>query len=100
MEAGAPVAQKTKFQVGRLDPILLKRRIIGCGIPSHLLTRGWFAAQIRMINRPVPGEQLENQEINTVKLHHNNLILGLGFHHILLLIGPWAGTVISRYQIY
>ena len=44
---------------------MLKRRIIACAyslVPSHLLAGGVACSQICMINSPVPGEHLENNQ--------------------------------------
>ena len=51
-------------------------------IPNHLWARGWLAAHICMISRPVPGEDLENNQHS----HTTNLILGLVFFIRLLIV--------------
>ena len=76
---------------------MLKRRIIGYRIPSHLLAGGWFAAQICMISRPVPGEDLENNQ-STQSHHNHNLILGLVFIRILA-EDIWKTLNPSRYPL-
>ena len=35
---------------------------IDAGIPNYLLVEGWLVAQICMINSPVPGDHLENNQ--------------------------------------
>ena len=56
-------------------------------IPSHLLAGGWFAAKICIRSRPVPEEDLENNQHS----HTTNLILGLVFD-IMYIEGPHLVT--------